>query len=105
LHSEEKERSIPTAYPGSVIRRGHQGVDLVAGKEFDRRSVVPLAWDGQDTLDQRALGGLVEGGVFEERVNRRKSNVAAPGAEAALLLQVVEECANDGGIQILEPER
>jgi len=105
LNGEEQERTIPATHPCLVIRRGDEGVDLNAGKEGDRGPVVPLARDSQNALDQGALGDLGEGSVLEERVNCRKPDVTGPGADPALLLEVVEELADDGGVDILEGER
>jgi hypothetical protein len=67
--------------------------------------VVPLAGHGEHALDQRAVRWLVEGRVLEERVNRGQPDVSGAGADTARLLQVVKECANQRGVQVIQRER
>lgn len=50
------------------------------------------------------MRGLVERRVFEEGVNRGQPDIARPCADAAFLLEVVEEHANERSAQVFDRE-
>ncbi len=49
--------------------------------------------------------GLVHGDIAEERVQRGQPHVSRAHAVASLELQVVEELADEGGVELFERER
>lgn len=52
----------------------------------------------------RGMCRFIEGRVPEECVQRRKTVVARPGAVAPVEFEVLEEIAQEGGIEILQTE-
>ena len=50
----------------------------------------------------RGVGGLLEGDVVEEGVDCRQPGVPAPGAVVPFLLEVIEEVADEGSVQLFE---
>jgi len=47
--------------------------------------------DSQHALDEQRVLGVAQGGVGEQRTDRRQAHVAGPGAVAPLNLEVVQE--------------
>jgi hypothetical protein len=74
------------------------------GQEPDRPAIVAFARHRQDALDHGTVSRLLQGQVAEERVNGGQPDVARPRTVAALLLQVVEEGADERSVQILNRE-
>jgi hypothetical protein len=50
------------------------------------------------------VGRIREGDVAEEGVERREAGVAAASGVAALTLEVVQELAEEGGVEVGERE-
>lgn len=63
--------------------------------------VVRLVWL-QDPADQLCVLGGLETGVSEQRVDRGQTGFATGGAVAADVLQVLEELADGGRVQVGE---
>ena len=80
----------------------NQRVDLLRREVFDQSPLVALAGDGQDAATLVGVGRLLERDVAEEGMDRRQAGVPAPGAVGTFLLEVIEEVADEGCVQILE---
>ena len=102
LDRHQQQGPVPAADPGRPVRRRQQRVDLLRREVFDQPPLVALAGDGQDAAALVGVGRLLERDVLEEGMDRRQACVAAPGAVAAFLLEVIEEVADEGRVQILE---
>jgi hypothetical protein len=84
------------------IRSKQQGVDLRAGQERDQGAHVALAGNGQHALDLRGVRRRLERRKAKEGMDRGESQVATSNADAAPLLQVIEERHDQGRIDLLE---
>ena len=90
--------------PGAEVGCGEQSLDLVPGQVAHVAPVDPFGGNGQHLLDQGGVLRRVEGGVTEQRVDRRQSRIAGGGAVAPAAFQVFEEGADQGGVEIAEVE-
>ena len=90
--------------PIQVARSGAaSSASISSGCEvFDQSPLVALAGDGEDAAALVGVGRLLERDVVEEGMDRRQACVPAPGAVTAFLLEVIEEVADEGCVQILE---
>jgi hypothetical protein len=59
-----------------------------------------LVWDGQDSLDQSGVVRNFQCRIAKERPNRRQAQVSAPCSIGAVILQVIQECPEEWGIQV-----
>src|SRR6266511_274041 len=75
-----------------------------AGAEGEVVTVEALLRDGEDALDQSRVRWLAAGREAEERVDRREPRVACPDAVAALLLEVIEEGADERRVDVREEQ-
>jgi hypothetical protein len=96
---------IAPAGPGAAVRCGEHGAYLVCGEEGDERAVEALGGDREHALDHVGVLGVPEGGVAEQRVDRRQADVAGAGAVVALALEVIEEGADQPCVEVRELER
>src|SRR5665647_3621711 len=64
--------------------------------------VVAFAWYREDSLDEGAVGRLLEGREPEEGANGRQAQVARPDAGASLRLEISEERADERRIEIVK---
>jgi hypothetical protein len=97
-----KEPVAPTA-PGSDIGCLQERFNLMAIKEFDLSAVKSLAGHGKHPLDQGCVVWALISSIFEEGVDGGQADVSTSSADAAFILQVIEECAYQGSIQV--PDR
>ena len=105
LDGEGEHGVVAPAGPGFLVAGSEERVGLVRGEVGDVGAVAALAGDGQDPLDQRAVLGMAQGGVGEERVDCRQAGVAGPDAVAAIVLQVLQERGDGRGVEVGETER
>ena len=83
------------------VRCGNQRFDLVVGQERDGFVLETLPRYCQDALDQGTHAWFVESRIAEEGVYRRQAGITRAGTITALLLEVLQEGADQGCIQIL----
>ncbi len=76
----------------------------MVGEELDDPALEPLARDGEHSLAKERVRGRHEGDVAEEGMERRESGVTAAGGVATFALEVVEELAEEGSVEIGELE-
>ena len=88
--------------PGRPIGRGEQGVDFRLGQEGHEPSVEALWRNGKNTLDQSGMLWMPKRRVSEQRADRGKPSIAGAHAIFPLMLQVVEEGADQRGIEIVD---
>jgi len=79
-----------------------QGVDLGPCEERDQRLVGAFGWDGQDSSDEIGMFGMSDGGVFEQGMDGGEAGVAGSCGDASMVLEVVEERSDRGGVEILD---
>ena len=96
---------VASAGPGAAVGRGEQRVDLGFGEVGDQRPVEALGRDRQDARDRGGVLGVAQRGVAEQRVDRGQAGVAGADAVAALVLEVVEERADQRRVEVVEVER
>ena len=95
----EQDRVAPAA-PCRAVGRGQDRGDLLAGQVAEHRAVEALGRDGQHACGDRQAGGVAQGGVAHERVDRGQAGVAGAGAVAALGFEVVEEVQHQRRVQV-----
>jgi hypothetical protein len=90
--------------PDVAVGRLQQGGGLGSVQVRDDAAMGALVGYRQYPLDRGGMSRLAVGGVAEERPDCRQPGIAGPHAVAALVLEVLEEGADQLGIEILEPE-
>jgi hypothetical protein len=100
LKADQKERAVAPSDPGGEVWGVEKGVDLPVSEELHDSALEALARDREDALAEERVGWIREGDVAEEGVKRRETRVAAAGGIAALALEVVEELAEESGVEI-----
>src|SRR6266545_218290 len=101
---EEEQRVVAATESGGRVWRCEERVDFGGGEEGDEVTVEALLRDGEDALDQSRVRWLAAGREAEERVDRREPRVACPDAVAALLLEVIEEGADERRVDVREEQ-
>lgn len=102
LGGHQEERVVAAAVPGREVGRGQEGFDLGPGQEADGGVIVSFGWDGEHPGDQRGVLGDLERGVAEQRADGRQPGVAGSDAVASRGFQVLEEPADQRGVQVGE---
>jgi hypothetical protein len=102
LYGNEEKGPVSATCPRAWIGYGQKGLDLGPGQKLNLLAVIPLRRYGQNALRQGAVAWLVEGHIMEKRMKSRQSNISAAGGIATFFLQVIEERAEERGIQILD---
>jgi hypothetical protein len=102
LHRHQHEGVIAPPGPCVQIWSEQQGVDLRAGQERDQGAREALAWNGQHALDLRGVRPRLKRCEAKERMDRGEPQIAAANADAAPLLQGIEERHYQGRIDLLE---
>jgi len=102
LGSETEQRVITSPGPGRLIGSGKQRADFGLGQEGHEPSVEALGRDGENALDDGGMIGMAKCGVSEQRADRGKPSVAGARAIFSLVLEVVEEGADQRGIEIVD---
>lgn len=95
---------VATTDPGGPVRRSQQRCDLDLGEVADLGRVEPFLGDRQHAGDQFGLLWRFERRIVEERADRGQPGVAGPRAVGARLLQVGEELADGGGVEVFEQQ-
>jgi hypothetical protein len=102
LYRYQQQGVVPTPSPGCLVRGRYQRVDLFLAEVFDQSPSIALAGDGQYATTLLGVGWLLEGDVMKEGMDCRQPGVPTPGAIPAFLLEVIEEVADKGRVQIFE---
>ena len=107
LDREQDPGVVAAAGAGGPVRGGEQGLGLRTGEERDDRLVGPLGRDRQDPGDVGGVLGVAQRREAEQGVDRGQPGVAAADGVAPLALEVVEERADHGRVQVsdIEPAR
>jgi hypothetical protein len=104
LDRDQEEHAIATAGPGRLGRSIEKRLDLRPTQECDRMANVALVRHREDALTLKGVCGFADRDVAEERSCGRQSHVSGARSVAALRLEVVEESADEGGVEPLESE-
>jgi len=102
LGGETEERVVSPPGPGRPIRDSQQRADFRLGQEGHEPSVEALGRDGENALDEGGMIGMAKSGVSEQRADRGEPSVASARAIFPLVLQIVEEGADQRGIEIVD---
>src|SRR4051794_29747373 len=95
---------VTAAGPGGAVGGIEERVEFWFGEERDERTVVALGRDREHSLDQRGLLGVAQRAVAKQRADRGQPQVAGAGTAATRCLEMIEERADHGGVEILERE-
>jgi hypothetical protein len=104
LRRHEQHGPIAATYPGGRIRGGDERGSFLIGQEFDRRTRVALVWDRQYLLALERVCRLRVRDESKERADGGEPNVAGLRAAGPYLLKMIEECADEFCVEILEAQ-
>ena len=104
LHRREDEGVVASARPCASIRRRKQRVDFRAAQKTDQLARESLARDREHSLDLHRVGRQFERRVAKEGMDRGESQIAAPNAQAAAGLEVLQERGDQRCVDLLEGE-
>jgi hypothetical protein len=104
LNGNQQEGVIPTTGPDTEIRRPQNGFDFGPRQESNQLLLVTLRRHCQNALDQAGLGGLLIRSVPVEGPDRSQTQIAAARTVASVFFQFVQECADQGRIQIRQSQ-
>ena len=89
---------------GRPVRRCQQRLDFGSVEEANEVAIEALLWDGQDALDEGGVRWLAGGGETEEGADGGEPRVTGPRAVTPVLLEMVEEGTNEGGVYVIEEQ-
>jgi hypothetical protein len=101
LQRNLEQQVITPPQPGPGIRGFQKRGHFHFAQELHCPSFEAFGRDGQNTLRVIGEGGFVNGNVPEEGMYRAQAVIASASAVVAIVLQVLEECGHQLGIQIL----
>ena len=104
LQRDQQQRMVALPRPRAPIGGGQERLHLRTRQEPDRAAIVPFARHRQHALDHGTVRRVLQGQVAEERVDGGQPDVARPRTVATRLLQMVEEGADEWGVEILNRE-
>ena len=102
LSGEQEQCVITVPEPRRAVGSGKDRLDLGVRQEIHLTFVVALARYRENSLDQGAVGRLLEGGEPEERPNGRQTQVARSGTGTPPRLEIGEERTDQRPIEIVE---
>ena len=102
LHRGEDEGVVAPSRPCASIRCRKQRIDLRAAEKADQLARESLAWNREHSLNLRCVGRQLERRVAKEGMDRGQSQVAAPNAQAAAGLELLQERNDQRGVDLLE---
>src|SRR5438105_3138369 len=76
LQGYQQQDMVPPAYPGALVRRIQEGIDLRACQEVDQLAIEPLGRHGEDALYLGAVCRHFIGGEAEERPDCGEAQIA-----------------------------
>jgi len=88
-----------------LVAAAEQGVDLGLGQVADQRPVEAFGRDRQDPGDAGGVVGMMQGGEPEQGVDRGQAGVAGADAVAAFAFEVIEEAADQRGVEVGDVQR
>ena len=87
-----------------LSRAGDQGVGLVVVEVADDGSIAAFGGDVEHSGDERGVLGVAQGGEAEEAADGGQAGVAGADAVVAFGLEVVEEVADQLGVEVGQVE-
>ncbi len=99
LDRHQQEGVVALTQPRVPIRHREQYVNLAANQKVDHRARMPLARDGEHSLDQCGVFRCFQRGIPIERTDRRQSHVATTRNVRPLRLQLIQEGQDQRCIQ------
>ena len=91
---------IASSKPGTAIGSGQQCLDFDTSQEIDFAAKVSLVRDSEDALEVSAAFRIMKAGELAERADGGQAQVAGSLRVIAPLLDVVQEGADEVGIEI-----
>jgi hypothetical protein len=104
LETDEEERVVAPSDPSGEVWGAEDGIDLTVLKELHDPTLEALARNREDTLAEERVGWICEGDEAEEGMKRREAGIATAGGVTAFALEVFEELAEEGGVEVGEAE-
>jgi hypothetical protein len=102
LEGDEEQGVIAAADPSAAVGGGEKGGGLGSAEEAHLDAVGSFGRDGKHPLDERGVLGMAQGSEAEQRVHRGEPSVAGADGVAAPVLEMVEEGADEAGVEVFE---
>ena len=102
LHCHLQQGPIATPDPHGRVWRGDEGLGLLLGEKLNRQMLVTLVRNRQNLLALKGARRLCVGDESEERAHGGKTDVASLRRVGALVLEVLEERADECRAEILD---
>jgi hypothetical protein len=102
LRSKPKQRIVTPSGPSRPLGDGKQCVQFWFSQERNESSVEALGRNGEHTLDYAGVLGMAKRGVAEQRADRSQSSITGAHSILPLVLEVVEEGANQWGVEVVD---
>jgi hypothetical protein len=102
LHGDEQHRAVTPSDPRHAIGHRQERIDLRLSQEVDQCSLEALGLDRENAGDVRRMLRVTQGGVAEQRVDGREPSVARAHGISSLVLEVIQERANERSVDIGE---
>ena len=93
---------VAPADPAGAVGTGQEGVDLVLAQELHDGALGALGRYGKDACDEGGVLGMAESSEAEHGVQRGEAGVAGADGVGALGLEVIQEGADELGVEVLE---
>jgi hypothetical protein len=104
LDSDGQQGVVASAGPGLAVGAFDQSLDFGAGQVGDLPTFSAFGGDVQHRGDEAGVFGVAQGCVVEERADGGPAGVSGAYAVFSFGLQVLEETADEGGVEIGQVE-
>jgi hypothetical protein len=100
LDRSQQQRVVASAGPRPAIGRAAQRVDFVFGEERDECPIETFGGDREHAGDHVGVRGVAQSRESEQRPDRCGAHVSGAGGVVALVLEVVEERADQADVEV-----
>jgi hypothetical protein len=102
LYGKEHHCPVAPTFPCALIWGADQSIHFGRRKKGYDRLLEVLLGNGKNLLDKGSVFWMTQSGVAEQGADRTETCVTGPGAVLTIRLQMVEEGADDDGVEIVE---
>ena len=102
LNGEQQQSVVAAPHPRCGIRRYKERFDFRSRQELHLTFVVSLAWYGKHPLDLSTICGFLEGDELKEGADCGQAEIARTNADRPAFLDVLQERADQGCIEIAQ---
>ncbi len=100
LSSDAEQSVISPPGPGVPVGCCDDGIELGADQKADFGPLAAFGGYGQHSGDELGVLGVAQGAIVKERADGGQAGVSGAGTVVTFLLEVIQEGADGGGIEI-----